>query len=65
MSAIADRTNRYLRLAIRCFEQADSPALKAKLRQMAGDYRGQALRLLELEEDGIYVRDLSPRTATR
>ena len=50
MSAVTDRANHYLQLAIRYFERAEqaaSPALKTKFRRLAGEYRDHALRLLE------------------
>jgi hypothetical protein len=49
-AVVTNLSNRYLRLAIENFERAekaDSPALKAKFRQVAGDYRDQALRLMD------------------
>ena len=44
--------NLYLKLAIKYYERAekvDSPALQAKLREMAAGYRDQALRLMALQ----------------
>jgi hypothetical protein len=49
MSAVTDISSRYLRLAIANFERAeraDCPQLQAKFREMAGEYRDMALRLL-------------------
>jgi hypothetical protein len=50
MSAVIDVPSRYLQLALENFEraeQADSPALKAKFRELAGDYRDKALQMLD------------------
>ena len=50
MSAVTDISSRYLRLAIANFERAeraDCPQLQAKFREMAGEYRDMALRLLD------------------
>jgi hypothetical protein len=44
--------NLYLNLAIKYYERAekaDSPVLQAKLREMAAEYRDQALRLMALQ----------------
>jgi hypothetical protein len=53
MSApVTDTPNLYLNLAIKYYERAekvDSPALQAKLREMAAGYRDQALRLMALQ----------------
>jgi len=53
MSApVTDTPSLYLNLAIKYFERAEkagSPALQAKLREMAGEYRDQALRLMALQ----------------
>jgi hypothetical protein len=53
-AAVTDTPNRYLNLAIKYFERAEkaeSPALQAKLREVAGEYRDQALRLMALQLD--------------
>jgi hypothetical protein len=45
MSAVIDVPNRYLELAIQNFERAeraDSPALQAKFRALAAEYRDKA-----------------------
>ena len=53
MSApVTDTPSLYLNLAIKYFERAEkagSPALQAKLREMAAGYRDQALRLMALQ----------------
>jgi hypothetical protein len=49
MPDLIDVPTRYLELAIENFEraeQADSPALRAKLRELAGEYRDKALEML-------------------
>jgi hypothetical protein len=49
MSDLIDLPTRYLELAIENFEraeQADSPALRAKFRELANDYRDKALEML-------------------
>jgi hypothetical protein len=49
MPDLIDVPTRYLKLAIENFEraeQADSPALQAKFRKLAGDYRDKALEML-------------------
>jgi len=54
VSGVADKSNLYLNLAIKYFERADkanSPALKAKFRELAVEYRDQALRLMALQSD--------------
>ena len=50
MVVVSDMSSHYLELAIQNFkraEQAANPQLKAKLRKLAGEYRDQALELLE------------------
>jgi hypothetical protein len=50
MVVVIDMSSHYLELAIQNFkraEQAANPQLKAKLRKLAGEYRDQALELLE------------------
>jgi hypothetical protein len=58
MSApVTDTPNLYLSLAIKYFERAEkagSPALQAKLREVAGEYRDQALRLMALQLNAAY-----------
>jgi hypothetical protein len=51
---VANLSNRYLRLALKNYERAeqtDSPTLKAKFRKVAGEYRDQALRLMDTGGD--------------
>jgi hypothetical protein len=50
MVVVSDISSHYLELAIQYFkraEQAANPQLKAKLRKLAGEYRDQALELIE------------------
>ena len=50
MVLVSDMSSHYLELAIQNFkraEQAANPQLKAKLRKLAGEYRDQALELLD------------------
>jgi hypothetical protein len=50
MVVVSDMSSHYLELAIQNFkraEQAANPQLKAKLRKLAGEYRDQALELLD------------------
>jgi hypothetical protein len=50
MSDLVDVPARYLELAIENFgraEQADSPALRVKFRELAGEYRDKALEMLD------------------
>ena len=50
MVVVSDLSSHYLELAIQNFkraEQAANPQLKAKLRKLAGEYRDQALELLD------------------
>jgi hypothetical protein len=50
MVVVIDMSNHYLELAIQHFkraEQAANPQLKAKLLKLAGEYRDQALDLLD------------------
>jgi hypothetical protein len=45
-----DKSSQYLELAFRYFqraEQADNPALHAKLRKLAGEYRDKALEMID------------------
>jgi hypothetical protein len=49
LADVIDVPKRYLELAVQYFEraeQADSPALQAKYRELAGDYRDKALEML-------------------
>jgi hypothetical protein len=49
MSDLLDVPTRYLKLAIENFERAehaDSPALEAKFRELASEYRDKALEML-------------------
>jgi hypothetical protein len=61
-----DKLDRCLQLAIHNFERAelaDSPALQARFRQIAGIYRDMALKLLNGAAASIpdAARKLSPR----
>jgi hypothetical protein len=50
MADLIDVPSRYLKLAVQNFERAeraDSPALQAKFRELAGDYRDKALEMLD------------------
>ena len=50
MVVVSDMSSHFLELAIQNFkraEQAANPQLKAKLRKLAGEYRDQALELLD------------------
>jgi hypothetical protein len=50
MSDLVDVSTRYLELAIENFEraeQAGSPALQAKFRELASDYRDKGLEMLD------------------
>jgi hypothetical protein len=42
-------------------EKANSPALQVKLREVAGEYRDQALRLMALQLHSDYEERLSSR----
>jgi hypothetical protein len=51
-TSVTNIPNLYLCLAIKYFERAEkaaSPALQAKLREVAGEYRDQALHLMALQ----------------
>ena len=69
MSApVTDTPNLYLCLAIKYFERAEkagSPALQAKLREMAGEYRDQALRLMALQLNASHEARLRARRVRR
>jgi hypothetical protein len=50
MADLIDVPSRYLKLAVQNFERAeraDGPALQAKFRELAGDYRDKALEMLD------------------
>jgi len=59
MSAVIDGPSRFLQLAIQNFERAEragSPALQAKFRALAAEYRDKALQMLDRQWERRWER---------